>query len=315
MKRKAILIRNILVFCSAFLLIFVVGCNNSPTDPGTSEPATDSQAMLKIAQSDSSVSSFEPNYDEEDTMNIITDESGENIFPIKVGQKVRLVSSNLSYTTSGDTAYGILTQNFEGVLYIAGSFSPDSLVKDTVIQKPFTTVVTRNIIYVKVGNTNHPLLNWKIAAISLPQGGTVNSNVRITKLVVTLANGDTISVNNPNDYYLARGKGRWKEMPVFNPGRQVTIQVELNSAYADTDFITLTHGADFRGMHREKNKFDLISTTQTADGYAKVYRGTFKTNLFPGYFHAVINTYSKQEIYDNTSPVEIDSWGVPYLVR
>ena len=314
MKRKASLMRNFLTVCSAFLIITIFGCNNTPTDPGTAEPSTDSQAMLKIAQSDSSISSFQPNYDEEDTMNISTDK-GSNSYPIKAGQKLRLVSGNLTYNVSGDTAYGVFTQTFEGVLYIAGTPNSDSLSADTVLQKPFTTVVTRNIIFVRIGNSKRPMLNWKIAAISLPEGGTMNSNVKITSLVVFLANGDTISVNNPNNYYLYRGFGKQKHIPEFNPGKPVTVQVEISSAYADTDFVTLTHGADFRGLHREKDKFDLISSTPTANGYDKIYRRTFLTNRFPGYFHAVINAYAKQGIYDYTSPVEINSWGIPYFVK
>ncbi len=322
MYGKAAVLKNLLIFGTASFLIFMVGCKNAPTDPGAIEATTNTQAMLKLAESDSAVSSFQPNYDEEGAMGVLTSDLGLNIYPIKVGQKLRLVSKNFTYTTSGDTAYGKYTQTFEGVLFIAASSSPDSSRRDTVIQKPFTSVVTRNIIFVRTGNTNLPVMNWKIVAVSLPQGGTAISNVNISQVTVFLASGDTLIVNNPNDYYMYReNEGHknkykwWKDIPEINEGSPVTIQVKVNSAYADTDFVTLTHGADFRGYHREKMKFNLISSAPSANGYTKIYQQTFTTEHSEGYFHAVINAYSKQEINDNTSPVEISSWGVPYYVK
>lgn len=314
MLRKTV-IENILMMFSAFFLVIMFGCNKTITGPSTTELSTNNQAMMKIADSDSSISSFLPNYDEEIPMDISTDQNGNNIYPIKVGQKLRLVSRNLTYTVNGDTAYGKYTQMFEGVLYIAGSFGQNTPNADTLLQKPFTTIITRNIIFIRTGNSDKPLLNWRIAAVSLPEGGTMNTNVKIKKITVSPANGDTISVNDPNSYYLSRGPGWWRQIPFFKPSKPVTVKVEVNSAYADTDFVTLTHGADFKGFHREKVKFDLVSSIQTADGYDKVYSNTFYPHRFPGYFNAVINVYSKQEIFDNAAPVEIDSWGIPYIVK
>ncbi len=314
MIRKTVVLDILIVF-SAFFLLIMFGCNRTPTEPVTNGTSTDKQAMMKIAESDSSIASFQPNYDEESAMDLSTDENGNKIYPVKFGQKLRLVSRNLTYTVNGDTAYGKYTQVFEGVLYIAGSFSPDTLIANAFMQKPFSTIITRNIIFIRTGNSDQPILNWKIAAVSLPEGGTMNSNVKIKKIIVSPANGDSVSVNDPNDYYLSRGAGWWRKIPFLKPAKPVTVQVEVNSSYADTDFVTLTHGADFKGFHREKVKFNLVSSTRTADGYDKVYSNTFYPHKFPGFFNAVINIYSKQEIFDNSAPVEIDSWGIPYIVK
>ena len=105
MLRKTV-IENILMMFSAFFLVIMFGCNKTITGPSTTELSTNNQAMMKIADSDSSISSFLPNYDEEIPMDISTDQNGNNIYPIKVGQKLRLVSRNLTYTVNGDTAYG-----------------------------------------------------------------------------------------------------------------------------------------------------------------------------------------------------------------
>ena len=274
--------------------------------------------MLKTIESDSAISSFESNYNEETAMTILG-KATTTIYPLRVGQKMRLVSRNFTYNIVGDTAYGIYTTTFEGVLFIAASYDSVSYPPDTLIQKPFTTVITRKIIFETTGDTVHPYLKWRIAAISLPEGGTLNSKITINEVKVYLANGDSLVVTDPNSYFLSRGWGwrwRWrKQIPIINRNSPVKVQVYVTSAYADTDFVTLTHGCDPHGLHREKNRFYLVSSTQTGNGYDKVYEQTFETHQWPGYFHAVINATPRQVVTDDSTPVESNTWGIPYIVK
>jgi hypothetical protein len=148
-------------------------------------------------------------------------------------------------------------------------------------------VVTRNVVFVKIANTKFPERNWKIAAISLPEGGTLNPNIDINKFTAFLPSGDTLVINSPNDYYLIRSWNhwwRWHNVPVIQQGGEVLLRVELNSAYADTDFVTLTFGADRFGMHRLKRKFELISSNANGNIYEKVYEQTFCCISFPDSF-------------------------------
>ena len=314
MSEKGSFIKKLFILLFASTLILMVGCQNSPTGPNTPQSTSDQQAMLKAVDSDSAIASFEPNYNEDQAMSIMG-KTTTAIYPLKVGQKMRMVSRNFTYNMVGDTAYGTLSKTFEGVLYIVASYDSTSHKKDTVIQKPFTTVITRNIIFIRTGDTTLPQLKWRIAAISLPEGGTLNSNVVINKVTVFLSNGDTLVVTDPNSYYLSRGRGWWRNLPQIDRNKQVTVQVELTSAYADTDFVTLTHGGDMHGLHREKEKFDLVSSTPNGAGYIKVYQQSFVTHQWPGYFHAIINAFPKQVITDDSTPVESNSWGIPYFVK
>lgn len=317
MIKEASIVRKLLLFITLSLLIFAVGCNNAPTGPDTSQSTSDQQAMLKAIEADSSVSSFEPNYNEGSAMTVLG-KTTTTIYPLKVGQKMRLVSHNFNYTIVGDTAFGTYSTTYEGVLYIAASYDSSSYHPDTLIQKPFTTVITRKIIFITTGDTVHPALKWRIVAISLPEGGTLNSNINITEVKVYFPDGDSLVVTDPNSYYLSRGWGWrwgwWKQIPRVKRNSPVKVQVYLTSAYADTDFVTLTHGCDPDGLHREKNRFYLVSSTQTGSGYDKVYEQTFETHQWPGYFHAVINTFPKQVVTDDSTPVESNTWGIPYMV-
>jgi hypothetical protein len=298
-------------------LTFFVGCQDETTVQTTEDITTNQQALEKLVDEDSVLVSFEPNYNEEGEMDILGKVNTE-IYPFRVGHKMRLVNRTVSVTFEGDTAYGLVTKTFEGVLYIKGSYDPNATNPDTLITKPFTSIVTRNVVFIKVAHTDFPQRNWRIAAISLPEGGTQSPNMDITSFTAFLPNGDTLVINSPNDYYLVRNWNfwwRWHHVPLIERGGEVLLRVELNSAYADTDFVTLTFGADRFGMHRTKKKFELISSTQVGNVFEKVYEQTFTTHQFPGFYHAIINGMPRQVVFDDLTPVEMESWGIPYFVR
>ena len=292
----------------------IIGCKESVVEPETNEPTTDKEAMLRLADEDSSLTSFEPNYNEEDAMSFFGKTETE-IYPFRVGHKVRLVNRNLDVNVVGDTAIGTLTSTFEGTLIIAASYNSGATAPDTIIRKPFTSVIKRKIIFVKINNTRFPYRNWRIAAVSLAEGGVLTPNIDIQKLTAFLPNGDTLVINSPNSYFLSRGPGWWRALPIIGRNQSVTIRLEVYSAYADTDFVTLTYGADRNGFHRAKRKFVMVSSVPSGNGYAKIYEQTYTTHQFVGHYHAVVNAFPKQVIYDDAAPVETESWGFPYFVR
>jgi hypothetical protein len=316
MENKKRLDRRLLAFLVLFILSLLIGCTNSPTEPAD-EPSTDQEAMMKLAEEDSSLTSFEPNYNEEEAMDYFLElrgEAGLEIQPLRVGHRMRLVNRNLDITTVGDTAYGKMTLTFEGVLFIAAAFNVGATVPDTMIQKPFTSVVTRNIIYVKIGNSNRPMRNWVIAAISLPQGGTADDNIQIQKLTITSRNNGSLEITSPNDFYFRRGPGWWRQFPTLPRHDSVKVDIELFSKYEANDFVTITFGANKNINLKAKRRFAFVSSTPSGDGYLKVYSQTFHTHQSAGFFHAIVNAYPKQVIFESSASVEHDMWGIPYIV-
>ncbi len=315
MKKQRAILKNLLAIFTALMLALMIGCKDSPTDVvDNSEPNSDQAAMQKIADNDSSLASFEANFNDEDLMSFA--KVNTDIYPFRVGHKVRLVNKNLNVEFQGDSAIGTLTKTYEGVLLIAGSYSDTASAPDTVIQKAFITTVTRKLIFIKVASTARPILNWRLAAISLPEGGTGSANIEIQKVTVSIDGQDDLVIDNPNDYFLSRWKSWWKAIPVLHMNQSAKIQVVVKSAYADTDFVTLTWGADLKGLHRAKKKFDLVSSTPDGNGfYTKVYEQTYKANPYRGFFHAVINAFPKQVIFDDAASVETSMWGIPYAVK
>ncbi|MBT8385838.1 MAG: hypothetical protein KJO12_00375 [Ignavibacteria bacterium] len=306
--------RRILPFLLLGLIVVFFGCQDEMViEPADTEPTTDQGALEKIVDEDSALTSFDYNYDEEGLMDFLGKVDIE-IFPFRVGHKMRLVNRTLSIDIQDTIAYGTLTKTFEGILFIAATYDPNGIEPDTVIKKPFTAVVTRNIIFKKIAHTPYPMRNWRIAAISLPKGGTQSPNIDIMKLTAFLPSGDTIQVDSPTDYYVTWRFGWWRQIPVLHRGESVMLRVELFSAYEEEDFVTLTYGANRFHRHRAKKLFELVSSTPSGSGWEKVYEQTYTTHQFPGFYHAVINAMPRQVVFDDATPVESEAWGIPYLV-
>jgi hypothetical protein len=306
--------RRILPFLLLGLIVVFFGCQDEMViEPVDTEPTTDQVALEKIVDEDSALSSFDYNYNEDGLMDFLGKVDTE-IYPFRVGHRMRLVNRNLNINIQDTIAYGTLTKTFEGILFIAATYDPNGIEPDTIIEKPFTAVVTRNIIFKKINNTPFPMRNWIIAAISLPQGGTQSPNIDLMKLTAFLPNGDTIQVDSPNDYYVTWRFGWWRQIPVLHRGESVMLRVELFSAYEEEDFVTVTYGANRFHNHRAKKIFELVSSTASGNGWEKVYEQTYTTHQFPGFYHAVINAMPKQIVFDDATPVESEAWGIPYLV-
>ncbi len=310
------LLRRLSGVITILSILFIAGCQDSVNDPQDTEPSNDQEAMQKIADEDSSLDSFDEAYNEEDLMDLGLGKIHAQIYPLRVGHRIHLVSRNLTVDIQGDTAYGILTKTYEGVLLIEASYDSGATTPDTVIQKIFNATVTRNLIFVKIANTARPFLNWKLVAISLPEGGVLSPNIDITKLTIFLPDGDEIVIDSPNDYYLSRHRGWWwRDIPIIPRNDSVIVRVEIFSAYETDDFVTVTFGRNKFGGVRLKRKFELVSSTPVSGGFSKVYEQTFRTHGWLGFFHAVVNAFPKNVIFDAAAPVESSMWGIPYFVR
>ncbi|GAB4145490.1 MAG: hypothetical protein Fur0015_12730 [Ignavibacteriales bacterium] len=303
----------------AFLFVFMFSFFACQEKDNIVTPTSGGSVFKQLVESDDDILSFEPNYNEEDAMSFLGKLS-KTVYPVKIGQNMKLVSRDLQVDSSAETAIGVLTEIFDGKLIIAGSFSeptnPMFNKVDTVITKNFSTTVVRKIKFERV-NSSISKKNWRIVSVSLPQGGTDNQSVKISKMIVTLPNGDTIDVTSPNDYWLDRFPGVRHQIPVINRGQGVTLTVEVKSLYDGEDFISLTFGAiRGQGHHRTKAKFDLVSSEFDGTYYNKVYTQTWNEVMQPmGHKHAIVNALPMSSVNDTETPVEENSWGMPYIIK
>lgn len=309
-------------FLFALLLlttVLFIGCKENTTEPGT---GTDAEAIQQLTVEDSTTLAFDSNFNEEDAMSFGFGKTQEAIYPLRIGRRVTGVSRTFSQEIIGDSAYVTVNTTFTGVLIIAASrdsVAPgdSTATVDTLISKPFTTVIVRKLIFAKVRNTPVPRNNWKLVAVSLPAGGTSTTNVSIVKAVLTFQNGDSVVITNPNEFFFSRnlGLGNRKDMPYLNRNSRVNLRVEIQSSYEAADFVMLTYGANFRGQFRVKRRLELVSSSASGSGYARVYSGEFWSGNLPGHFHAIVDVTPRGVLFDDAAPVESKVWGMPYMVR
>ncbi len=357
------------VFAVMTILIFgLYGCDKVGLFETESQSGSLDTALKSITANDPAVQSFEPNFNETTVMSVVGGLAKE-IYPLKIGQNLKMVDSNLDFQANADTAYGYLTQKFEGELLIAASYrKPDSTKTarvDTLIRKPYSTTVTRVIKYVKVGNTGNQSSDWRVIAVSLVSGGTNTANIDIKRITVTFSDGNVYQTTSPNDFFLTMVRGSHHQFPLYDKNSSVTVRVEIVSAYQDDDILTLTQGMMIQGLadgymmggvgsgsmgngmngngmmgsgtmnggmngngatgngshmivfgNRNKLRFKLISTTQNGSSYNKVYELQWNApSTSGGFMHAVVNAFPNQTIYDDKTPVEEKSWGIPIAIK
>ena len=241
-----------IILAVSFLMILIFGLYGcDKTNPLETSSQSVNSALQTITANDPAVQSFEPNYNETAVMSIVGSLAKE-IYPVKVGQNLKLVDSKLDFQQQADTAYGYLTQKFEGELLIAASYQKSTTGNparvDTLIRKPYSTIVTRVIKYAKVGDTGNQLNDWRVIAVSLVSGGSNTTNIDIKKVTVTFADGKVYETTSPNDFFLTMLQGAHHQFPLYGKQSSATVRVELVSAYSDEDILTLTHGMMIQGM-------------------------------------------------------------------
>ncbi|AFN74839.1 hypothetical protein MROS_1605 [Melioribacter roseus P3M-2] len=189
-----------------FFALLFAGCNDNSLITEPESGLSVKAALEKITYEDEAVNSFEPNFNEEDAMNILGKDLAKTIYPLRVGQVIHLVERDLQIEYGPDTALGTLTKRFEGELLILGALDDGSNVPDTLVKKPFTTVMTRKIKYERVDSTGDNLVDWKVIGMSLPEAGTSTDNIEITKITLTTLEGNSVTITSPNDFFFDLGR-------------------------------------------------------------------------------------------------------------
>ena len=125
-----------------------------------------------------------------------------------------------------------------------------------------------------------------------------------------------IVIESPNEYYVYRMPGRDHQIPSLSQAESILVKLELQSVYSDPDFVCLTYGARRGWTHRRaKKRLELVSETFDGQFYTRVYQQEWITNSDRGPKYAVVRAVPKQVVYDDETDVEVNSWGVPYIVK
>jgi len=313
-----------------FISLAINGCNKDNTV--TSTDLTDNQYVQSVVTGgyDNSCSyednlASQENIDMNDGYAVSDDENGPLNNPIdslkKWGRIITGVNTNFNIQNSGDTLKTInVTKTITGIYRIVGWHNGGVLDS---INKPYTTVLNRTVIFKRVARSPRPMFNWRVYQISNLDGQTTqpqigSSQVMMTKIEVYRNGSQTPAyVFNGPDFntqlyttIMFGGNG----IPSFSRGEQITVKVYTTSQLAPQDYVAYHWAKNTFGFHRVK--FTLES--QTGNGpYYRVYSKIF--NIYsqhrPGLFNAYISANTRESLYDDDlNKFASDEVGIPFKI-
>lgn len=275
----------------------------------------DKEAIKQVIENDDLIATLDASLNDGTYLPIEFDFNSfsKAIYPLKWGRIVKKITKEYDYEQVNDTLVVVtITRRVESDLKIAATYTQGSKTPDTIITKPLNEVFKRKVQVVKKESADTTKARkWRIWAVSLVQGGTENSNITIKKIALTLPNGDVIEVTDPlNQFYRPGFLRHQGGIPSFNPSQNVKISVTVQSAAPDTDLVSMTFGVDRFGFHRARKLFKMVSQS----GNEEVYEADVKVHMHRGSFNAMIHAISRESLFDDSAPVSVSVWGVPYVV-
>jgi len=320
--------------------LFIVGCNKNVAGPdgATTAGGTTDLAIRAAAVSDPFVQNDEQTFADQDIQTMDYGTFGKidaAITPLRWGRFVTAITKSVTTNVlPGDTmAVALVEKTITGTLRIKGKTEAGDTI---IVTKPFTDKSTRNIILWRVGkDTDH--FRWIPVASSLVAGGTfpkpAANAISITQVDMFLPNGDTVTVTDPNSFYL---RYRWldlfqggrmgddklddgehrshgeKDCPELMGGQMVKTRVTLVSTSPDTDLVALRVGFDF--FQRNRRRMTLVSEVKNGNSFTRVFESRWPVHFHGGWFNVGVDAVTKGTLYDDTQPVSVSWWGMPYRV-
>ena len=321
-------------------LPLVTGCDQSATEPEQAAPAgvsNEEEAIRYFAANDDFVLNDEETLDDQSVEPLdygTFGKVGAEITPLRFGRFITGITKTIEVNFEpGDTiAIAHVEKEMRGMLKIMG-INADG---DTATyEKPFTDKLVRNIMFKRIAReTRRYWLNWVPVATSLIEGGTTpESNINITELTVYLPNGETVVVSDPESYFMryrwlrlfqngesdAPQLERWRwswDVPEFNAGEPIKLQVKLESAGADPDVVVLRYGFGFGNKRRIR--LEMVSEELNGGLYMRTYETSQASPVFchfhRGFFNMAVEGMTKETLFDDVAPYAVSVWGVPYRV-
>jgi hypothetical protein len=305
--------------------LVLVGCGKDSTGPGEQAPAgvsNEQSAMQYYAANDGFVANDELTFADKAIQPIDYSTFGkidEAIVPLRFGRFVTNVNKQVDVEVQpGDTvSIAHIQKTVTGTLKIKGLKGVDTVT----VEKPFTDLSERYIVFKRIDRKRDRYwMNWVPVASSLVHGGTVapNNDIQLTKVEILLPGGKTITITEPEKYFL---RYRWLRLftggrddtPELVAGDPVTMRATVTSVAPDTDVVVLRYGCDFD--HARRARMKITSQTTNPDGsFTRIYELAWQAHFHRGMFNAQIDAMTRRTLFDDAAAYAVSWWAVPYRV-
>jgi hypothetical protein len=329
-----------------FAALILSGCSK---DPGGVQPIeSDQQALQSAVTGIDSVAEFSssdeatiddngmrsPEYDglakiDANDLSNMSAVFADSVYPVKWGRHIFWNQVTRKYDiviSPGDSnALVTITKILPGEFWVGIGFkTPDTLVVDSIIKKPFTEVVKRKVRFIRVARGEHPFRNWVPVAITMVLGKTRPdslNNFSIASLEVEQIGHFDTTYTDPLQTWFRLGLFRGS-IPHFRTGDSIRVRVALNSSNDSAEISHLRFGIAGDGGERRRTVMHLVSTTGGGGSFTRVYERVFVARLprflpigvLAARFNAVVDVISYGSIYVNDAPFTNEFWGTPYIV-
>ncbi len=219
-------------------------------------------------------------------------------------------------TDSTATAY-VNTVN-KGIFVVHTVKADSDSITYKRFEKPMTHEVERVVHLMKVRDTEHPRLNWKIKDISMKSGHSPNNTVEIVELSIMPTAGDSVVITDPLNYFMDG-----TNMFVYPRLTDVHLQVKVKNTSSNpmiypegtqaTETVRLIYGRNMQGNFARKY-FTWIGQDELGNN---IYEGTWTVRQFRGMHHAVIDVIDNGTILspdNDLYPYNSSTWSTPYRV-
>jgi hypothetical protein len=270
------------------------------------------------------------------------DGNGPEFRPWRTLRRVISIDRTFSHDFIDDTtAIVTMTRTMELRLFIYGQLPPrDGVVwRDTTVVKDFTEIARRKAMFIKVDNTGTAEDDWRLAAISLLEGGTPERDFDIDYMKLEFPGDRSFEYDNPLETFLRVGLGS-RQVPTISllnfrmDGYRLEITIE--STNEDPETLYLRHGGVVGGQIGAAGYMRRMKIEQPAETYPGdngVYVRTYVIDWHPlvdlhnpnpiqrgeemrrGRFSTVIEAVSYETLHSLEAPVQTNYWGVPFIIN
>jgi hypothetical protein len=331
--------KKFMLILSSFVFLSIIGCdliNNS--EKGAI--AEDEQEINLVLQEDdmvfdemdegaeSTFGDMDPNWEAPKTM------GGDHPFNARprFGRVITERQKDITVVFETDsTAQAHVSVKFIGkFVSLIPQWSGDSTTADTLtwqrIEKPLEHDVKRIVNFAKYTDQHRDTsrvnprrrFRWHVTSVSLSEGFSNPSTVKIVELVIKPEGQDEIVISNPLEYFINRKSiascRRYNEVKIQVKVENLTPNpVEFPEGSGAFENLRIHYGLNRLGNHARKS-FEFVGVDDS--GY-QVYEGTWTIRQRPGVHHTIIDLIDNGSILSpdgDAYPYSSATWSMPYVV-
>jgi hypothetical protein len=303
---------------SLLLLWSATGCDKSPNEPKFELSAQDRAAIRQAIEADELFNNNGIDDNGAQDAEYSNDGLGKVAEQIDTRRWGRLGVLKIEEVeieaTSDTTATATVYASFNGYFVIAAKDTSKPNQIGALYKKEMKNTIVHKVKLVKVRDTGHNRLDWRIVQVSGGVMSSPNTTLQISNFTIEFPDGNKLSINEPLEYFWNRQEG----LPALAPRDTVKLYVSLTNSNnfppEPGETIMLRYGMN-RHSHCARKMFHDDGQYPDAVAGDGIYSGFWIVGFRLGLHHGAVDAIDNGTIYDDSAPYNALVWALPYRVR